>query len=220
MFEHPPHANAAIAIATKSPVCPTCGTIHKSGKTSCCGHGGSWFGQCGSADGRNREHAWHEGIWACKARQFLTAVDQRAHAPQTKGNCSSDDDSMGVDSKAIAVAAHLFDFKSTDSVTAIPIATQIAPTANASTLPRDIDSSSSKYFIGRTSTIKNTLASMPTSQTTIPSVGMAISLPVNGAITPQSTRNSGSAPTSGRSFEGKEVLRVIAYVGIIIIIIF
>ena len=48
-----------------SSVCSECGTIKKSGRSSCCGHGGSWFGKCGSAGSTHHEHTWSEGSLAC-----------------------------------------------------------------------------------------------------------------------------------------------------------
>ena len=67
---------ATTAISTS--ICPKCGTIEKSGKTSCCGRGGSWFKTCGSFGNSNLDHTWSEGIWACKtSAQSKTAIDQQ-----------------------------------------------------------------------------------------------------------------------------------------------
>ena len=44
-----PHITPAAVTMTVSYVCPKCGTIEKSGKISCCGRGGAWYGNCGSA---------------------------------------------------------------------------------------------------------------------------------------------------------------------------
>lgn len=60
--------------------CPKCATIKKSGKTSCCARGGSWYRNCGSGGNSKFGHTWSEGIRACKKRK--TAIDQRLHAPQ------------------------------------------------------------------------------------------------------------------------------------------
>jgi len=55
--------------------CPKCGNMEKSGKISCCGRGGSWFGNCASAGNTKLDHTWHEGVQACKApSQFKTIV--------------------------------------------------------------------------------------------------------------------------------------------------
>ena len=79
-----PAGATAIAVS----VCPRCGTINKSGKNSCCGRGGSWFGNCGSAGNAKLRHTWHEGIRACKSR----TLSKTGIAPQ-KGI----DSSHGVD---------------------------------------------------------------------------------------------------------------------------
>ena len=59
---------------TSRPVCPKCGTIKKSAKTSCCGRGGSWFRNCGSAGNRNFPHTWSEGILVCKKQAQLNTI--------------------------------------------------------------------------------------------------------------------------------------------------
>ena len=63
--------------------CHKCGTIAKSGKSSCCGRGGSWFKNCGGAGNAKVEHTWHEGILACKVwPEFKTVIDRQSHAAQ------------------------------------------------------------------------------------------------------------------------------------------
>ena len=56
----------ASAHSPHSPVCPECATFKGSGKRSCCAHGGSWSGNCGSA-GSGSTHTWVEGMEACNA---------------------------------------------------------------------------------------------------------------------------------------------------------
>ena len=58
-------------------VCPKCGTIKKSAKASCCGRGGSWFRNCGSAGNRKFPHTWSEGVLTCKSRTRLKVVRPR-----------------------------------------------------------------------------------------------------------------------------------------------
>ena len=66
-----------------SPVCPKCGAIAKSGETSCCSRGGSWFKTCGGFGNARYHHTWYEGIQACKARpQSRTIVGSQANAAQ------------------------------------------------------------------------------------------------------------------------------------------
>ena len=75
-----PHLPPSVAAATTtSSVCPTCATIKKSGKMSCCALGGSWYGNCGSAA---LQHTWYEGVQACKARPLRTAMVQQRDAVQ------------------------------------------------------------------------------------------------------------------------------------------
>ena len=75
-----------------SSTCPKCGTIDKSGRTSCCGRGGFWFNNCGVSGKAKLDHTWYEGIRACKARaQSKTAVGQQLNDVQQKGSDSSND---------------------------------------------------------------------------------------------------------------------------------
>ena len=61
-----------------SVACPRCGSIGKSGRSSCCGRGGSWFRNCGSAGNMKLQHTWRAGIQACEARpQESKAVPSR-----------------------------------------------------------------------------------------------------------------------------------------------
>ena len=86
MFDQCPHKTPAATKTTITSACPKCGTIAKSGKSSCCGRGGSWFKSCGGAGNTRLEHTWYEGINACKARaHFRIAVGQRGNAAQPKG---------------------------------------------------------------------------------------------------------------------------------------
>merc|ERR1719182_1195250 len=55
--------------AISSNGCPTCATLKKSGKSSCCGPGGAWFKNCGNAGDSKFAHTWNEGIEACKETQ-------------------------------------------------------------------------------------------------------------------------------------------------------
>ena len=97
---------AAAAATPISGACPECGIIRKSGTISCCGDGGSWFGQCGGAGKAELHRTWHEGVRACKA-QSLTAVGQGPYAPQPRSNALSGQGGMGI-AEAIFVAVHMF----------------------------------------------------------------------------------------------------------------
>merc|ERR1719201_1171673 len=68
---------------TISSVCRKCGIIAKSGKSSCCGHGGSWFRNCGSVGNAKLDHTWYEGIQVCKARsKFKRVTSQQSNTVQ------------------------------------------------------------------------------------------------------------------------------------------
>ena len=84
--KHPTDTTTTIAVS----VCPRCGTTGKSGKTSCCGRGGSWFKSCGGDGNTKLQHTWYEGIQACKARsQFKAVIGQQLNGAQQKGTGSS-----------------------------------------------------------------------------------------------------------------------------------
>ena len=69
--------------AAKTPECRKCGTIGKSGKSSCCGRGGSWFRNCGNAGNVKNSHTWYEGIQVCNTRsQPKRASGRESNAAQ------------------------------------------------------------------------------------------------------------------------------------------
>ena len=73
-------------------VCPQCGITGKSSKLSCCGRGGSWFGNCGAAGKAKLRYKWSDGIQACKAQsQSKVVIGQELHGAQDESNPSSDD---------------------------------------------------------------------------------------------------------------------------------
>ena len=70
-------------VSPSSSVCLKCGIIAKSGKISCCGRGGSWFGNCGNAGTAKRHYTWHEGIQACKILSHSkTVISRQSNATQ------------------------------------------------------------------------------------------------------------------------------------------
>ena len=80
---------------TISSACPKCGSIKKSGKSSCCGRGGSWFKNCGSGGNVKLHHTWYEGIQVCKARtQSRTVFGQQPNSAQYNSMDSSNRDVM------------------------------------------------------------------------------------------------------------------------------
>ena len=60
------------AVSTSS--CPRCGTAKKSGKRSCCAHGGAWFKNCGDTGDTKFDHTWTEGMQACTGKDFASSV--------------------------------------------------------------------------------------------------------------------------------------------------
>ena len=59
--------------------CPVCGVLKRSGKTSCCGVGGSWFGNCGVVDHTKRDHTWSDGRRVCASRAPEVVEGQLSH---------------------------------------------------------------------------------------------------------------------------------------------
>ena len=95
-----------VVATSTSDICSECGTIQKSGKSSCCGYGGSWFGHCRSVGKANVVHTWNEGIWACKARQFQSVPSQQLHFSQTKSHDSFNDSSIVNANASIMMSSH------------------------------------------------------------------------------------------------------------------
>ena len=159
----------AATTTTISFACSKCGTIKKSGKTSCCGLGGSWFRNCGSGGNSKLDHTWFEGIWACKVRaQSKTAIDQRLHAvPQLHVSTGAD----VAHRKAVITAATISTLTPTNTSTVtlgktIPI---VASTNTPDNSPMNIsttmsDSTSPEHDTGTTNL--NTMLTTITSTST------------------------------------------------------
>ena len=82
--------SATKTATTITPVCRKCGTIRKSGKSSCCGRGGSWFRNCGSAGNAKNSHTWYEGIQVCKARKRASGRESNAAQQQLNPSNGAD----------------------------------------------------------------------------------------------------------------------------------
>ena len=115
---------SAMITSAASLLCPKCGITRKSGKASCCGHGGSWFGNCGSVKNATFSHTWYEGISACK-RQLQTAVGQQLYESERKANALSTDARMGM-------ISHIFESIIIVVVTPISVSTSFALVNNIS----------------------------------------------------------------------------------------
>ena len=76
---------------------------------SCCGHGGSWFGNCGSAGSTTFGHTWSDGVQVCKEwGQSVVVIGQQLDAGQQQRNDSSNGPSnvkLKVDTKAAKLLA-------------------------------------------------------------------------------------------------------------------
>ena len=111
---------------TISSACPKCGTIAKSGKSSCCGRSGSWFENCGRAGNAKLDHTWYEGIQACRTRaQSKRAIGHQLMAVQAKGIDSSRGASKA-NSKAVVMASKTFTFMSANTSIPMPVRTHTA----------------------------------------------------------------------------------------------
>ena len=82
----------AASSTTVSSSCPKCGITTKSGKISCCGRGGSWFGDCGSGGDTKFGHTWYDGLQSCRAWSESKAVivQQLNEAEQQRDGSSED----------------------------------------------------------------------------------------------------------------------------------
>ena len=89
-------------------LCPKCGIIKKSGRVSCCGRGGSWFGNCGAAGEEKLDHKWSEGFQACKSRsRSKRVIGQQLHGEQHESNGVSDDTDR-INSEAVITTVTTF----------------------------------------------------------------------------------------------------------------
>ena len=68
--------NTSVSVPS-SKVCPQCGTNKKTGKRTCCGHGGSWFNDCGDVGDSTFKHTWGEGAQACQSLKLVQSVLSR-----------------------------------------------------------------------------------------------------------------------------------------------
>ena len=90
---------------------------------SCCGQGGSWFGNCGGTGGIKLGHTWHEGLQACKIRaQSKTVVKQHLNDAQQESNGFFDGDN-NPKSKTVSSAVKPLTFSSAQMLNALAIRT-------------------------------------------------------------------------------------------------
>ena len=176
----------AAPATTISSVCFKCATIGKSGKRTCCGRGGSWFRNCGSAGNAKLHHTWYEGIRACKIlAQSKTAISHQLNADQEKGIASSDD--AVTHTKGVLTTNNSLVPTSANKSTVRPDTHHIMASATASTA-YDIDTANSKT-IDVTSTTKmiSTPPYMSSSMSSMTRDNTPITVPALRLVTNPST---------------------------------
>ena len=124
-----PRKTPLATVTTISLACPKCGIIKQSGKISCCGRGGSWFGKCGSVGDTNIDHTWHEGLQACKGR---TRFGHKVQKAQEQRNGSANGDSSA-NAKAVITAEKPRAFTSESMPGVLPTSAAGHTLANTST---------------------------------------------------------------------------------------
>ena len=112
-------------------VCHKCGTIEKSGRISCCGHGGSWFKNCGGDGNSKAGHTWYEGIQACKAGTHSKIIisHQLKHAAARQEIINFSNGVDKANSKSFIEAVTLFTFSSANTSTPTPDTTTMITSA-------------------------------------------------------------------------------------------
>ena len=210
-----PMPTPAVSTPSITSVCPECGTMKKSGKRTCCGSGGSWFGKCGSAGNANIGHTWYEGIRACEAQQSKAVISHQLHVLLPKSNVLSDNVSMRVDSKAVIGARPK------------PVPTNISIIMPARTSAvHDAGTTPPNAITATIAAIIHMSVSMSIPKTTIPPVKETVAYPANQGIvkSPLSTfldtRMIDSSHTSASvSIPRWELLPIATHVSIIFVVI-
>ena len=105
----------------------------KSGMMSCCGRGGSWFGNCGSTGDTHLGHTWSEGLQACKARsQFQADIDQQLSGAEQDRSDASEHVS-NASSEVVISTSRLLLFTSVAMSVTAPIITPAYPPSSTPT---------------------------------------------------------------------------------------
>ena len=196
-------------------VCSKCGIIKRSGKASCCGHGGSWFENCGSVDSATLDHTWKDGIQACKSQQSQAVLGHQQHVSRPESRTISMND------KAFTTAAHGFTPSLTDKSTPMPGTMSIAMSGNMS-----VTTPGHKFIseaIGpRNARNIQTSRSMPTSKSTLPRPAyMTIGKTMQSASAHVIMKGSQvSASTSITTREYEKLFYVFTHVSTIVIVVF
>ena len=128
-------------------VCPKCGIIKKSAKRSCCGRGGSWFQNCGSAGNAKIHYTWYEGIRVCKTRSKPKAViGQKLHGVQHKIHDFSDNAGRS-NIKTVITALNTSTFTSVNASITTRASTPIDITSNEILLRSPVHTSVSTSIV-------------------------------------------------------------------------
>lgn len=135
---------------------------------------------CGSARDASLLHTWYQGIRACKTRPSQTLVRQQLDASQRKVTASLVDIDVGVNSKAVSVAAQIFAYGWVNTSTPAAGAKQMTVSANMPTITlvraHDTGATSSKAVNATNTTIIRTPVNISTPKPTIIADNLSIFL--------------------------------------------
>ena len=204
-------AHTAATTRTIISVCYKCGIIKRSGKMSCCGRGGSWYGNCGSTGNTKLDHTWHEGLHACKARAHSKAViGQQLNGDEQQKNDSSNAGSTN--SKAV-------------TTTARPRTFTAAPTPGVPSVTRTPTNTFTAYPALRinykpVTTIIFKSANIPTATPSITTANKSITTSARMQMSHNSTKVSMAAPVhvTVTSQGRKQLLEVTIYIRLLLTI--
>ena len=203
----------ALTTTQTSLICPLCGTVKSSGRSSCCGRGGSWFENCGSAGNVNFEHTWYEGIRVCNTGQHV-AVGQQQYASHPQGNTSADDDVIGVDFKTVILAQPTFEPTSANTLQTEPAATPITVRDSRSMIPAGAIISGNTNINTQVNILTPKRARSPADRTRTRSIRNASA--VISISTTSSSQFSSSPAINIREWVG--VVYIVAYASVILIV--
>ena len=195
-------------------ICPKCGIIQKSGKVSCCGHGGSWFKNCGSVGNTKLDHTWKEGIRVCNARQWHVAVGQQLEGSQFQRNISSDDAKMDIiNSDVVILTAHMFASTPANKSTPLSDAGSITVPANISVITPDrVRKFTSKAISATNTTITPTSGKILTSQQFFSRQGNGMTIKSMHGASPDGFTTTTSRTSASASITARETEQLLSYV--------
>merc|ERR1712032_1477254 len=177
--------------------CSKCVPIKKSGKTSCCGRGGSWFRNCGSVGNTRLDHTWYEGIQVCQTwAESKIAFGRQSNAAQ---QLNSPNGAGVVNFKTNTTADKIFTFTPVNTSTATSYSTSTAYSAGTA---------SSKAIAAAANAIIYSPVDMSTPTPTIPpvntssrismtntSTNMLTTAPVHSIVLPTTTATATTTAT-------------------------